>query len=274
MRIVTWNIKRASRTSEVWKFLTELDPDVALLQEVADIPDSVRSSFAIRFRTAIKRRGQPQRFGTAIFVKGTIIDDVPLSSPYEWVNAELQYFSGNLVGCSVKPDGHPTVNAVSAYSPPWPVDRVRISGIDVSSVKLTQNPDVWVTDLLWAALKNAKLSGDQRWVVGGDLNSSETFDATWGSGNAEFLKRMNNLGLTECLRAHNRKLIPTFKNSKDGGVIHQIDHLFVTRNLYECITNCVPGEQEVVFGRSLSDHLPIIADFSEGLSVEAPAGNG
>jgi hypothetical protein len=79
---------------------------------------------------------------------------------------------------------------------------------------------------------------------------------------AEFLERIKNLGLTECLRAHNRKLIPTFRNSKDRGVIHQIDHLlFVTRQLYDKLTSCVTGEQQLIFGRSLSDHLPIMADF-------------
>jgi hypothetical protein len=71
VRIIKWNIKQAPRTSDAWKVLTALDPDVALLQEVVDIPDSVRSLFAIRFRMAIKRRGQPQRFGTAVLVKGT-----------------------------------------------------------------------------------------------------------------------------------------------------------------------------------------------------------
>ena len=164
MRIITWNIKQASRTSDAWKLLTALDPDVALLQEVVDVPDSVRSLFAIRFRTAIKRRGVPQRFGTDVFVKGKILDDLPLSSEYEWVNRELEYFSGNLVGCVVKPDGHPTLNAVSVYSPAWPIDPVRLAGIDLLPVKLTQNPNIWVNDLLWAALKNANLSDDRPWV--------------------------------------------------------------------------------------------------------------
>jgi exonuclease III len=89
MRIITWNIKQASRTSDAWKLLTALDPDVALLQEIVDIPASVSPLFAIRFRTAIKSRGGPQRFGTAVFVKGKIIDELPLSSEYEWVNGEL-----------------------------------------------------------------------------------------------------------------------------------------------------------------------------------------
>jgi len=63
----------------------------------------------------------------------------------------------------------------------------------------------------------------------------------------EFLERIKNLGLTECLRADNRKLIPTFRNSKDRGVIHQIDHLlFVTRQLYDKLTSCVTGEQQLI----------------------------
>ena len=39
---------------------------------------------------------------------------------------------------------------------------------------------------------------------------------------------MNALGLTECLRAHNGQLTPTFKNSRRGKIIHQLDHLFVS----------------------------------------------
>ena len=160
-----------------------------------------------------------------------------------------------------KPDGYPELNIISVYSPAWPVDPVRLKGIDVTPVKLTQNNEVWVTELLWSALKNAGLSGDKQWVVGGDFNSSETFDYTFSSGNAEILSRMNNLGLTECLRAYKGKLTPTFRNASDGKVVHQIDHLFVTNNLYSEIENCTTGKQPVIFEKSISDHLPIVADF-------------
>ena len=71
-------------------------------------------------------------------------------------------------------------------------------GIDVTAVKLKQNPRVWVTGFPGSVLKNANLK-DVSWVAGNDLNSSETFDLTIGSGDREILGRIETLRLTECL---------------------------------------------------------------------------
>jgi len=252
MRIISWNVRGATKSSPAWSLLCNLNPDVALLQEVRSIPKDVSELFDVKLHRAVTKGGKPQRFGTAILVKGKIISELPLSSEYDWVNRELKHFSGNLVSCVAKPDGYPELKLISVYSPAWPVDAARLKGIDVAPVKLTQNPDVWVTELLWSALKNANLSSGKRWVVGGDFNTSETFDETFSSGNAEVLERMNNLGLTECLRAYKGKLTPTFRNPSDGKIIHQIDHLFVTNNLYSEIVNCTTGKQSDIFKKSIS----------------------
>ena len=72
---------------------------------------------------------------------------------------------------------------LSAYCPAWPVDPARLLGIDVEPAKLKLNPKVWVTELLWAALLDS-CGPDQPLpgIVGGDLNSSETFDYMWSGG--------------------------------------------------------------------------------------------
>jgi endonuclease/exonuclease/phosphatase family metal-dependent hydrolase len=142
------------------------------------------------------------------------------------------------------------------------VERARIAGVDVSSIKLTLNPDVWVADLLWASLRSIDLHQDP-WVVGGDFNLSETFDAWRGGarGNREYLDRMAVLGMTECLRQMKGQLTPTFRNPRGSLFIHQIDHLFVTDPLLSRLTSCDTGSPEMVFDGSLSDHLPIVADF-------------
>jgi endonuclease/exonuclease/phosphatase family metal-dependent hydrolase len=134
--------------------------------------------------------------------------------------------------------------------------------VDVSSIKLTLNPDVWVADLLWAALRSIDLHKDL-WLVAGDFNLSETFDAWRGGprGNREYLDRMATLGMTECLRKMKGQLTPTFRNPRGGLFIHQIDHLFVTDSLLSGLLSCEVGSPERVFGESLSDHLPIVADF-------------
>ena len=59
------------------------------------------------------------------------------------------------------------------------------------------------------------------------------------------------LGLVECLEKSNSKLVPTFKNPKGGKIIQQIDHLFVTADIYENINTCVVGDQNLIFEESL-----------------------
>jgi len=113
---------------------------------------------------------------------------------------------------------------------------------------------------------------DGSWIVGGDFNSSETFDGEWqdshqlkfgirSSGNREFLDRMKDLRFTECLREYTGKITPTFRHSK-GQAIHQLDHLFISNNIYSRIKSCRVG-QSTIFSDKLSDHLLIIADFSD-----------
>ncbi len=79
-------------------------------------------------------------------------------------------------------------------------------------------------------------------------------------GNREVLDRMAGMGVKECLRGFHNEIIPAFKHSI-GTIDHQLDHLFVTENLYSKIDKCETGKHEDVFEKSLSDHLPVIADF-------------
>ena len=152
---------------------------------------------------------------------------------------------------------------MSVYSPAWPVNPIRLKDVDVSPVKLPQNPDVWGTELMWAALYNEQ-RGEIPWAVAGDLNSSITFDTLWGDGprgNQEIQDRMSDLGFVECLRSWQGKLTPTFKNPRGGKVIHQMDHLFVSDSPRWRLARCSTGDPAVVFDGGLSDHLPIVADF-------------
>jgi exonuclease III len=133
------------------------------------------------------------------------------------------------------------------------------------------NPDVWGTDILWEALRNIGVT-DAEWVIGGDFNSSETFDCDWQdrnnkrygirtSGNAASLGRMRRLGFTECLRrTEDDPIVPTFRHSR-GGIEHQMDHLFVSKGLASRLDRCTVGDQSIIFRNSISDHLPVIADF-------------
>lgn len=264
MKIVCWNMRRATTTAvEAWRYFLELEPDVALLQEVVSIPDEVSSQYTIRIKNAQSKSGGDQKFGTAVFAKGKLGDALDLQTEWKWVNRELDRFKGNLLSYDLEPDDDRQCRVLSVYSPPWPIDRERLAGVDTSSLKLVTNPDVWVTELMWAALRCFEVD-DVPWIVGGDLNSSITFDYMWGKkprGNQEIQDRMKSLGFLECLSAHQGELTPTFRNPKGGKVIHQMDYLFVSGALRDRLESCVVGDPDRVFGGSLSDHLPIIARF-------------
>lgn len=246
-----------------WHYLLELDPDIALLQEVVSLPAAVSDHYAVVMRRACGKSGKPQRFSTVLLVRGTIGQELPLSSTYAWVDAELRRFTGNFVAAEVMLASGESFRVVSVYVPAWPIDRARLQGIDLAPVKLEHNPDIWGTELLWAALDAAERAGVP-WVVAGDFNSSITFDLRGRGprGNQEIQDRMSALGFVECLRCAQGQLTPTFKNPKGGKVVHQIDHLFLPRELMARLATCCVGDPERVFGESLSDHLPIIAELT------------
>jgi exodeoxyribonuclease-3 len=261
LRVVAWNCRRASATHPLWKYFTELSPDLALLQEVSGIPPEILATYDVRTATPPTKEGKLQKFRSALLTRGTIDPAVPLQSPLDWVNREISHFGANLMSYRVTLGGS-AMNVITVYAPAWPVARDRLSGHDVSSVKLTQNRDVWVADLLVDALKMR--NPGEEWIVGGDFNSCETFDSWKGGprGNREWLDRMSALGFTECLRSSQGVLTPTFR--RPGSIIPscQIDHLFVTAGLSARLEKCQTGETDRVFGSKLSDHLPIVADFN------------
>ena len=274
-RIVTWNCRRAGATHSAWDYLRELAPDVALLQEVTGIPQWVRSVYDIRLATPPTKADHPQRFQSAVLVRGQIGAPVVFGSAIPWVNEELERFRSNLIAYRVELEGVPPVNVVCVYSPAWPVNRTRLEGVDLGGVKLTQNPDVWVSDLLVVALRESSAAG-LPWIVAGDFNACETFDSWKGGprGNREWLDRMASLGLVECLRHSQGKLTPTFRRPGKELAHCQIDHLFLSAELATHLLGCRVEPPERIYAQGLSDHLPIVADVESwvaGMPDSAPA---
>jgi hypothetical protein len=182
MRVVVWNMRKATNASPAWNYFLELAPDLALLQEIGSNPQTVCQTYQRVARRAAGKTGGVQKFSTAILARGEVGPSILLSSEWTWVNEELGRFAGNLVAESVALANGSCVQAPSAYSPAWPVAQERLVGADVSQVKLVHSPDVWVTELLWAALRNRSINAGPPWLVGGDLNCSETFDDMWPNG--------------------------------------------------------------------------------------------
>jgi exonuclease III len=171
--------------------------------------------------------------------------------------------SGNLLCGLIDIAGLGSFSLMSVHSPAWPIDRGRLVGQNTSGIQLTQNRDVWVTDILFAALRERVPSANNSSIVAGDFNCSETFDSWKGGprGNREYLDRMGALGLTECLRHSAGKLVPTYLNKDGKTLAHQIDHLFVGGDLARRLQGCRVVDAAKVIDHRLSDHLPIVAEF-------------
>lgn len=263
LRVLTWNCKRAKQDSSAWDYFLEINPDIALLQEVIGIPEHIRSNFACHELRAMGKTGKPQIFSTVILTKGQIEDKLLFTAPEDWVAKELAYFEGNLVAKQIRLNKNLLLNVISVYNPAWHIDRKRLENIDTTKVHLSQNPDVWVADLLWASLNHVQPSPTELWIIGGDFNLSETFDLWRGGprGNREYLDRMAALGFTEALKHSKGTLTPTFRNTSNRSIKHQMDHLFITRPLVQNLIGCDTGSVEQIFDKGMSDHLPIIADF-------------
>jgi exonuclease III len=263
MKIISWNMNKATTERlKSWKYLLNLNPDIALLQEVNSIPDFIKEDFKYLYQKATNKDGSSQKFGTAVLVKGEIVNPIQLVSQSNWVNQQLDRFTGIFIPVQVTLTNGFQVNVISVHSPAWDFDSAGLDENEKSEIKLKNNSKIWGTELLWSALTSFISESSLPCIVGGDFNSSTTFDFPKIRGNQEVLDRMDALNLKECLYHSKGVLTPTYKNARDKEVIHQIDHLFVSSRLIENLEKCDVEKVDVIFEERLSDHLPIIADFS------------
>ena len=173
---------------------------------------ALRDSYACELVPAAWKHGERLKFSTGLLVRGEIMRTVSLTSSIAWLGDVLARFGVNLVGREVRPDAGLVLTAISVHSPAWPVDQDLPEDLDTSAVRLSANPDLWLTDVLWACLKHRPPAPAEPRIVGGDLNSSPTFDVRrpW-AGNQETLDRMADLGFVECLRTSQGRPTPTFR---------------------------------------------------------------
>ena len=261
MTVVSWNCQKACAGDPLWVYLLELDPDVALLQEVGELPKAVLDRFDCELQRAAGKNGSPLPSNTAILARGRIGDAIPLEGYSPGVDLAVRAFAGDLVAREVHLSDGVALKVISVYCPAHELDPDQLPGLDMT-IKLSENPYLWLTEVLWACLKQVSPSPAEYWIVGGDLNSSPTLDEhrPW-AGNSEVLLRMAGAGFVECLARSQGRLTPTYR-FPSRPMKHQLDHLFVTPALLDRLTFCTTGSRRRVFDGGLSDHLPVIAQFA------------
>ena len=264
MKVLTWNVKYASSNSAAWEFLKHQAPHIALLQEVTKLPDWILDSF---YNHQVYPRffgGHRAKFSTAILSKWPLKTSPFLNSSLEWVNSIHRAQDGWIVECETTPKNGEPIRLVSVHSPAFPVPKETLEGIDISSIQLKNNPDLWFTEILWSLLSNKTIDDRVLWIVGGDFNTSVLFDEPRDRGNRLVIQRMIELGLTECLSHSECKPVPTFK-PPIGSVIHQLDYCYVNKPLMNRYVHTHVPDQPEIFGngqsKALSDHLPIVCEF-------------
>jgi len=263
MKVLTWNVNRAGESrAELWQMVQREDADIVLLQEVTGIPGWIRHQYQCHVISPRYFEGENAPFFSAVLSKG-LIDATPyLESELEWVNKIYSERQGWIVGCEITLAHGGRFRVVAVHSPAFPIPREQWTEVDVSTVKLTNNPELWFTEILWELLRSAGISNDTNWIVGGDFNSSVKLDDPKDTGNREFLDRLNDLGLTDCLSHHHGGAVPTFQHSSKS-IEHQLDYCHVNLPMLNRLTKARVPSHKDVFHRTprLSDHLPILCEF-------------
>lgn len=264
MKVLIWNVNRAGATRQVvWEIIRREAPDIALLQEVTGFPEWVKERYQSHMIAPRYFGGHHANFKSAILSKWPMDTTPFLASSLDWVNAIHQERYGWLLESEVTRDDGGRLRLVSVHSPAFPIPDEALEGVDFFPIKLTNNPQLWFTEILWSLLREADLDDNTGWIIGGDFNSSLLFDVPVDRGNRQVADRMNALGLVDCAGYSHGSPIPTFQHTS-GTVLHQLDYCYVNARMLNRLTEARVVDRADVFDQTkrLSDHLPLVCEFS------------
>lgn len=264
MKILIWNVNRANTNRDaLWEIFCREESDLALLQEVTEIPKWVGNNYNCKMVAPRYFSGQPAPFKTAVLSRWHIDTRPFLSSSLDWVNEIHQRQYGWILESEVVHQNGERIRVVSVHIPAWPIPSEELYGIDYSVIRLTNNPALWFTEILWSLVGGTVFGDDTNLIVGGDFNSSVLFDFPTDRGNRQVMDRMNALGLTDCVKHCLGKPVPTFRKST-GSIKHQPDYCYVNGPMLKRLTHVrVLGPSEIFdHDPRISDHLPIICEFA------------
>ena len=264
MKVISWNLNKANSKAAAYEYLIQQNADILLLQEVLNMPSHLTKAYSVVLQKCINKRFADQNFANAILFRGEYLQQLNLQSKHNWVLQTRSQLKGNLQSLKVEIQGV-QYNILNIHSPAWKIPSSNMPQMVYEDIKLKQNSDIYMTEILYDLLRNLDTHNTPL-IVGGDFNSSETFDWMWGKtprGNREIIDRMESLGLKECLRLKQQGLTPTFKNTTGGKVIHQLDHIYVNQPLRTKLLSCATESKSLILDNKLSDHLPIICKFAD-----------
>jgi exonuclease III len=249
MRVVSWNLGVAfsfRRThDQAWQYLAELDPDIALLQEV-DPPAWTDERWAIEARPV---RG----WGSAIAAK----PDLKLKGLHDPLRSEPRRDPYLLAGTVVLPDSTELV-IVSVHSRIGKAPPEDQAGLESEAIRRPHESAPHHNDVDYALVR--RLVEGRRFLVSGDWNIARLWDETHrGTHEADFFTRADADGWIECYQSfHPEGEGRTWYHGNDAPC--QLDHAFCDPVTAERLRSCeiVAHPAETL---ALSDHAPLVVEF-------------
>jgi endonuclease/exonuclease/phosphatase family metal-dependent hydrolase len=268
VKIVSWNMNHWRRTpgqrERGWRFLQQLEPDIALLQEAMPEGRVLDTHRAYR----VGGIGQTRPWGSAVVSFTMPVAEVTQArSRHSKSESDLHRTCPGSVAI-----GHVSgITAISQYG-------LIEDGYAVTTVQ-RQLSDL--TPLFDSAQ-------GERVVLAGDLNLSTQFPEPDRSRHHNVMERFESLGLVDCLALDRPPRGPvagcpcvddpcrhvrTQRHPKSE-TPWQNDYFFVSRKLAAAVTSCRAVDHGDPDPWALSDHCPLVLELDVGATRQAPAADG
>ena len=256
MKIATWNVNSVkARLPHVLKWLSEAQPDVALLQELKVVDEAFPALEIEDLGYNVAVHGQKTYNGVAILSKRPI-EDVTTGLPGNEDDPQARYIEAVVGG----------VRVASIYLP---------NGNPVDSEKYTYKLD-WMAHLKRHA--ETLLGYEEAVVLGGDYNiipaDGDVYepddwreDALFRPESRAAFREILNLGYTEAFRSLHRETgLYTFwdyqrgRYQRDEGI--RIDHFLLSPEAADRLTACEIDTAPRGWEKA-SDHTPVICTLDD-----------
>lgn len=236
----------ATGHTNAWRWLNDLDVDIALVQE------AVRTDQAVaHWDSVIWSSKYGRNWGSAVLTRGMSYRawEVPTTCPW------LRAVGG--AACVAEPEepGGLWLASIHSSAGSWKETELpSLPSLDGIARCSADGSELWEIEVVAHELRD--VLRDKPFIVGGDLNSSLTFDKNYGGRENEVLfANLAGSGYVDLRPRHELDEVQTY--FKPGAHPYQLDHVYADTGTEVRVTSW-EVLTDVAAGLGLSDHAPIL----------------